>query len=370
MSRKSARVIAGESSPSVNLKNILSQHVSGLGTYINKQYNHPAFNKFNIGIGPNTKQNCYDTGIISKPPKAPEKPLLPQMKYHQKIAEKVKFSRPELKNYEVSKLIGMMWHDLPDSEKKTFQNEYEDEKVAYQDALRLYQGSSSYQQYVRSRGKAESSDLYDKQAKRESSSGSVFLELLAPEDSDQGSEYLSSKLVSTARFHRNQRLMNEIISDCNVVSTGESIVTISKLESKRRQVELLKRHCTNLLNEVDDLERKHAANKRKWLEQQQNFLKKLKGPLTTSVHEHHDELKRSCQLYGVATEFLDSNDTTQLPLKKSKLEKAASNLAEEEGFENSSRLETGDEGAEKDAEAVQEKKVDADLPKSFNNDAK
>lgn len=64
-----------------------------------------------------------------KPPKAPEKPLMPFMRYSRKVWDQVKTANPELKLWEVSKIIAQMWKEAPDVERQEFIEEYEAEKV-------------------------------------------------------------------------------------------------------------------------------------------------------------------------------------------------------------------------------------------------
>lgn len=64
-----------------------------------------------------------------KPPKAPEKPLMPFMRYSRRVWDQVKTANPELKLWEVSKIIAQKWKEAPEDERQEFIDQYEAEKV-------------------------------------------------------------------------------------------------------------------------------------------------------------------------------------------------------------------------------------------------
>ena len=68
---------------------------------------------------------------MAKPPKAPEKPASPYMRFSKKIWDSVRSENRDLQLWEVNKILGLMWRQLPDMEKQEFQEEYETEKAEY-----------------------------------------------------------------------------------------------------------------------------------------------------------------------------------------------------------------------------------------------
>ena len=57
-----------------------------------------------------------------------------------RFSSKVKNENPELKLWEIGRIIGQMWRDLPEQEKAEFTDEYEGEKVRNDYCLSSFHG--------------------------------------------------------------------------------------------------------------------------------------------------------------------------------------------------------------------------------------
>lgn len=64
-----------------------------------------------------------------RPPRAPERPLVPYMRFSRKMWTKIRQENKEQQIWDIGKIIAQMWRDAPEAEKGIYQHEYEIEKV-------------------------------------------------------------------------------------------------------------------------------------------------------------------------------------------------------------------------------------------------
>ncbi|KAL7061385.1 hypothetical protein AAHC03_025479 [Spirometra sp. Aus1] len=220
---------------------------------------------------------------IPKPPKPPEKPLMPYMRYSRKVHhfrllsncfqvwERVKNENPQLKLWEVGRIIGQMWRELPDEEKNAYIEEYEAEKLPYSEAMRQYHSSPAYQAWIVAKERAEKggddAEMDRKnQARPRDKQEAPLIDLresyILEDNEEDPDEQFTVKHVAAARFQRNHRLMQEILSDAKLPDPGQ-LITKTRLYTLRMQVKQLKNHKKNLCSEIENCELRHQAKMRR-----------------------------------------------------------------------------------------------------------
>ncbi|XP_043955034.1 SWI/SNF-related matrix-associated actin-dependent regulator of chromatin subfamily E member 1 isoform X3 [Gambusia affinis] len=274
---------------------------------------------------------------VPKPPKPPDKPLMPYMRYSRKVSRKVwdqvKASNPDLKLWEIGKIIGGMWRDLTDEEKQDYLNEYEAEKIEYNDSLKAYHNSPAYLAYVNAKNRAEAA-LEEESRQRQSrmDKGEPYMSIQPAEDPDDYDDGFSVKHSAAARFQRNHRLISDILSEI-VVPDVRSVVTTARMQVLKRQVQSLMVHQRKLEAELLQIEDRHQEKKRRFLETTDSF---------------NTELKRLC---GLKVEV----DMEKLAAEMAAAEEAARRRAEERERE---AAEQAEKAAQQQQEAAANKAVE------------
>ena len=64
-------------------------------------------------------QNSNSNGV-PKPPKAPEKPLMPYMRFSKKVWETVKAANPRAPLWEIGKIISKTWQEMAEEERQEY----------------------------------------------------------------------------------------------------------------------------------------------------------------------------------------------------------------------------------------------------------
>lgn len=238
--------------------------------FVQSSHGHPSFNPVKFG------SKASGTDKIPKAPKPPDKPLTPYMRYSRKVWDQVKMQHPDLKLWELAKVIGHMWRELSDDIKQQYIDEYEAGKAEYSEALKSYHNSPAYLSWVAAKAQAKQA-AEEKEALERSPVANLFTPqkmdtrlFLQHTDCDDDTDIFSVKHIAAARYTRNHRLINEIFSD-TIVPNVTPVVTTARMNVLKRQVESLTQHQKKLEAEFQQIEEKFEAKKRKLIEASEAF---------------------------------------------------------------------------------------------------
>ncbi|KAL9700430.1 hypothetical protein quinque_003871 [Culex quinquefasciatus] len=284
--------------------------------FMHSPHGNPAFTPQKLGKTATTAEAKQ-----LKPPKAPEKPLMPYMRYSRKVWDSIKASNSDLKLWEVGKIIGQQWRDLPESDKEEFITEYEAEKLEYEKNLKAYHASPAYLAYLTAKNKQKpGGDGDGHENSRSSSKGGGGqqdrrIDIQPAEDEEDQDDGYSFKHVAYARFSRNHRLINEIFSDA-VVPDVRSVVTTQRMHVLKRQVQSLAMHQMKLQHELQLIEEKFDTRKRKFVESSEQFQDELKKHCKPAVDDETFQKMVDRQYEMMKRERLRTVEEQQKPLAK------------------------------------------------------
>ncbi|XP_058832343.1 SWI/SNF-related matrix-associated actin-dependent regulator of chromatin subfamily E member 1 [Topomyia yanbarensis] len=279
--------------------------------FMHSPQGNPAFTPQKLG-----KTTTTAEAKIIKPPKAPEKPLTPYMRYSRKVWDSIKASNSDLKLWEVGKIIGQQWRDLPEKDKEEYITEYEAEKLEYEKNLKAYHSSPAYLAYLTAKNKAKPGGDGDGHEPTRSSSKSGQqdrrIDIQPAEDEEDQDDGYSFKHVAYARFSRNHRLINEIFSDA-VVPDVRSVVTTQRMHVLKRQVQSLAMHQMKLQHELQLIEEKFETRKRKFVESSEQFQDELKKHCKPAVDDETFQKMVDRQYEMLKRERLRTSEDQQKP---------------------------------------------------------
>ncbi|XP_003740641.2 SWI/SNF-related matrix-associated actin-dependent regulator of chromatin subfamily E member 1-like, partial [Galendromus occidentalis] len=227
----------------------------GGSPFVNTGHGHSQFIPLKVG----TRAATQVDSRVPKAPKPPGKPLMPYLRYSRKVWDQVKAQNPDMKLWDVGKLIGQMWKELPEESKQVYIDDYEQEKAEYNENLKNYHSSPAYQSYVankvRAQQAAEEREQNEKLGRGGYSSKDANKVSIQPAEDDDDTDELSVKHLAASRYMRNHRLIHEIFSDA-VVPDVRSVVTTQRMAVLKRQVQSLTMHQEKLETELQQIEEK------------------------------------------------------------------------------------------------------------------
>ena len=223
---------------------------------------------------------------MPQPPKPPEKPLQPYMRYSRDNYDKVKTEFPDMKLSEISKIMGQRWKQLTEKEKQKYVDDWEYEKQAYSEQIKIYHNSPEYKTWLKNKNELEAANKRLAMAEQHSmysqppsviSTSQMSISQASHED-DEG-EYITMQQVASARYQRNHRLMAEIFNEVVVPDFKPA-----KINTMQEKIETITQGNKKLGEECEAIDEKCRKRRKKLIVDNKNFVKEMKrireNPLT------------------------------------------------------------------------------------------
>uniref|UniRef100_A0A183BP57 HMG box domain-containing protein n=1 Tax=Globodera pallida TaxID=36090 RepID=A0A183BP57_GLOPA len=197
-----------------------------------------------------------------RPPKIPDRPLVPYMRFSKKMWPKVRADKPDVPLWELGKLIGQLWNGTPPAEKGVFTQEYEQEKIEYEKAMKQY--NVAYAQYMAAKSRVKSAHQQHQEkgggSGRKAAAEAVTGVFMQPIDEEDPFE-LAGKRLAAIRYDRNNRLMAELFSPA-YLPDPRSFVPQQRIDHFRRQRMSLEQHQVKSNDELARMDELFSQRKR------------------------------------------------------------------------------------------------------------
>ncbi|KAL7070766.1 hypothetical protein ACQ4LE_009767 [Meloidogyne hapla] len=220
---------------------------------------------------------------VLRPPRMPDRPLVPYMRYSKKVWQEVRAENPDSPLWDFGRIIGQLWNNLPPAEKLVYQQEYEVEKAEYEKAVKNY--NAAYAQYMASKSRIKGSQQDKGSSGNINSNRKLMPEanalsgvFIQPVDDEDPLE-MAGKRMAAIRYDRNNRLMAELFSP-SYMPDPRTFVPQQKIEHFRKQGQSLEQHQNKLNDELTKLE---------------EIFNQRKNAIEEVSEVHSENMKRLCQ---------------------------------------------------------------------------
>uniref|UniRef100_A0A0K0F9I4 HMG box domain-containing protein n=1 Tax=Strongyloides venezuelensis TaxID=75913 RepID=A0A0K0F9I4_STRVS len=213
-----------------------------------------------------------------QPPKLPEKPISPELRFKKKNFTIMRSENPNIPVWEISDLLTKKWEEADDTEKMVYYQEYEREKMEYEKQMKNYYNSPAFQQYTMNRQKVKSQfersllpNVGNQRKFDAAANGGIVVQPLE-EDNPRD---LNIKKLTAIRYSRNQLLMAEVFAP-NCSADVRHIVTKARLELFKKQEAALKQAISEHECEIVKIQENLENKKRQITHNREEFTAKMK----------------------------------------------------------------------------------------------
>ncbi|XP_073977631.1 SWI/SNF-related matrix-associated actin-dependent regulator of chromatin subfamily E member 1-like isoform X2 [Rhodnius prolixus] len=227
-------------------------------------------------LGSNT--NFIPRKMINKRSLPPNLPSTPFMRFSKANMDKLLEYYPDSKPWNVGRLMGQLWRELPEKEKQPYFDAYKAAKSDYDKKLKLFLTATSRNCYT-------DQESYVKDApSNESSTFSENEEFgiePAEDETDLSDDSFAEIRKAHSRYVRNNLLMKVIFSDTKVFK--DEITNFNeRFERLKKSGNTLEAYLKKRLAEVHNLEQIHEQRMKEIQESNANFQKQLRQNMVYS----------------------------------------------------------------------------------------